>query len=225
MLIGSARQAKPGRAPRTGRAVTRHEQVFAAFAEVVSRATRPLAPGAEAMARLLAASSTTRAAKGDHLLRAGEVAGHLLFVGAGLLRYYYLDPEGGEERTGQFFDEGRVFTDAASFLGQVPATQSIEALEPSEVLRLPRAAVYAAFERDHAMERFGRVMVEEALVGSQRRAANLLRLSPDERYRAFVQTRPEVARRVPQYLIASYLGITPEALSRIRGRLARRPRA
>jgi CRP-like cAMP-binding protein len=152
------------------------------------------------------------------------VAGHLFFVARGLLRYYYLDPESGQERTGQFFDEGRVFTDAASFLGRQPATQSIEALEPSEVLGLPRAAVYAAYERDHAVERFGRVMVEEALVGSQRRAANLLTLSPEERYRAFVQGRPEVARRVPQYLVASYLGITPEALSRIRGRLARRPR-
>ena len=81
----------------------------------------------------------------------------------------------------------------------------------------------AAYDADHAVERFGRIMVEGALMGSQRRTAGLLSLSPDERYRRFVATRPEVARRVPQYLIASYLGITPEALSRIRGRLARRP--
>lgn len=205
--------------------MTDHEEVFAAFAAAVAQATRPLAPGQEAMARLLAASDLKRAAKGEHLLRAGDVAGHLFFVGAGLLRYYYLDPASGEERTGQFFDRGQVFTDAASFLGRAPATQSIDALEPSQVLRLPRAAVFAAYERDHALERFGRVMVEEALVGSQRRAANLLRLTPDARYRAFVQARPEVARRVPQYVVASFLGITPEALSRIRGRLARRPRS
>lgn len=198
---------------------------FDRFAQVVARATEPLAPSEAVLARLAVASDLRRPGRGDHLLRAGEVAGHLFFVGAGLLRYYYLDGASGEERTGQFFDEGQVFTDAASFLGQIPATQSIEALEPCEVLRLPRAAVYAAYDRDHALERFGRVMVESALVGSQRRAGSLLRLAPEERYQAFVRARPEVARRVPQYLIASYLGITPEALSRIRGRLARRPRA
>ena len=65
-------------------------------------------------------------------------------------------------------------------------------------------------------------MVEAALVGSQRRSTSLLTLAPDERYRTFVNARPEVARRVPQYLIASYLGITPESLSRIRGRLVKK---
>jgi CRP-like cAMP-binding protein len=201
----------------------RQSQVFAAFADVVARVTQPLVPADDIMERLAAAADLKRPRPGDHLLRAGEVAGQLFFVGAGLLRYYFLDEASGEERTGQFFDEGQVFTDAASFLLEAPATQSIQALEACEVLRLPRSAVYAAYERDHAMERFGRVMVETALVGSQRRAANLLTLPPEERYRIFVQSRQEVARRVPQYLIASYLGITPEALSRIRGRLARRP--
>ncbi len=140
----------------------------------------------------------------------------------GLLRYYFIDPVSGEERTGQFFDETRLFTDAASFLTQTPATQAIQALEDGIILRLPRAAVYAAYAKDHAFERFGRLMVEDALIGSQRRSTNLLRLGPDELYRTFMTTRPEVARRLPQYLIASYLGITPEALSRIRGRLAKR---
>ncbi len=102
--------------------------------------------------------------------------------------------------------------------------QAVQAIGAARVLRLPREALLAAYGADHAVERFGRLMIEEALVGSQRRSANLLTLTPDERYRRFVETRPEVARRVPQYLIASYLGITPEALSRIRGRIARQGR-
>lgn len=196
-----------------------------ALLATVSKAVDPLAPSANAFNALVNASDKTGFAKGDHLLREGDVAGHLFFITRGLLRYYFLDDESGEERTGQFFDEGQVFTDAASFLAQTPATQSIDALEQGEVVRIPRGALYAAYMADHAMERFGRLMLENALVGSQRRAANLLRLTPDERYRTFMSTRPEVARRVPQFLIASYLGITPEGLSRIRGRLARKGRA
>jgi CRP-like cAMP-binding protein len=200
------------------------EPALQALLATVSTAAEPLRPNPAALANLANASDTMDFAKGDHLLREGDVARHLFFITRGLLRYYYLDDVDGEERTGQFFDEGQVFTDAASFLARMPATQSIDALEPGEVVRIPRDALYAAYTADHAMERFGRLMLESALVGSQRRAANLLRLTPDERYRTFVNTRPEVARRVPQYLIASYLGITPEGLSRIRGRLARQGR-
>lgn len=174
------------------------------------------------MAKLAAACSLKTFAKGEHPLRAGDVAGHLYFVVAGLLRYYFVDHRTGDVRTGQFFDEGSIFTDAGSFIAGTPATQSVEALEACEVLLVPRTALHAGFAKDHALERFGRLVVEEALIGSQRRTTNLLRLGPDELYRTFVTARPEVARRVPQYLIASYLGITPEALSRIRGRLAKR---
>lgn len=199
------------------------DPAFAAFVRLLRQAVLPLEPDARVVDVLAAACDVQNLGKGDHLLRMGDVTGHIYFVVHGLLRYYHLDPASGEERTGQFFDETRVFTEAASFMAQVPATQSIQALEPAQVLRVPRDALYAAYAADHAVERFGRLMVEEALVGSQRRATNLLTLSPDERYRTFVAVRPEVARRVPQYLIASYLGITPEALSRIRGRLARKP--
>lgn len=195
---------------------------FRDFAAAVSRATPPLVPHAAVLADLDHAAVLRRLDRGDHLLRAGETADELYFIVTGLVRYYYLDPASGEDRTGQFFDAGLVITDAAAFLDQSPATQSFEVLEPSEVLCLPRAALYAAYDRDHAIERFGRRMLEAALTGSQRRAGALLTLTPEQLYRRFVETRPEVARRVPQYLIASYLGITPEALSRIRGRIAKR---
>ena len=114
---------------------------FQTFARSLVAAVAPLVPAPDALAALAGAGVVRRLGKGDHLLRVGEVAGEVFFVSTGLLRYYYLDPETGTERTGQFFDEGRVMTDAESYLTQTPARQSIEALEASEVLCLPRGAL------------------------------------------------------------------------------------
>jgi CRP-like cAMP-binding protein len=191
------------------------------FADLIARFATPLVPSPEAMGRLVATGRVTTIPKGVALLRAGEVAEFLFFIETGLLRYYYIDAETGDERTGQFFDEGDVVTDAASFLTGASATQTVEAVEASTIFTIPRAALLRAYDEDHAIERFGRKMVEGGFLGSQRRAANLLNLSPDERYRHFIEHRPGIARRVPQYLLASFLGITPESLSRIRGRMVR----
>ena len=199
------------------------EAALAAFSRRVHNAATPLVPSAAAMERFLHGVRHRVLAKGDHILRAGDMAENVFFVHRGLLRYYFNDPnDGGQERTGQFFDDGIVVTDAESFLARVPAEQNFEALETSSVVILPRAVLNAGYDEDHAIERFGRLMLEEGLIGSQRRANRLLNLQPEDRYRRFVETRPEVARRVPQYLIASYLGLTLESLSRIRRRIAGR---
>lgn len=202
--------------------VTR-EAALEAFSHRFKSAVAPLAPCAAEMERLLRGARHRVLSKGEHILRAGTVADEVFFVHHGLLRYYFNDPTaGGQERTGQFFDEGIVVTDAESFLARVPAKQNFEALETSSIVVLPRTVLNAGYDADHAIERFGRLMLEQALIGSQRRASRLLTLQPEDRYRRFVETRPEVARRVPQYLIASYLGLTPESLSRIRRRIAGR---
>lgn len=191
------------------------------FVELLRRQAHPVEPGEAALERLVEATRVVSVDRGACVLRAGDVAGHLFHIDRGLLRYYYLDPETGAERTGQFFDEGGTVTDAASFLTGSPATQTIEAIEDSVLLLVPKVAMLRAYDEDHATERFGRKMVEAGFLGSQRRAANLLNMSPDDRYRHYVRTRPEIVNRVPQYLLASFLGVTPESLSRIRGRLAR----
>ncbi|MFQ6554193.1 Crp/Fnr family transcriptional regulator [Aestuariibius insulae] len=197
------------------------EAALAAFSRRLETAVAPLVPGDAAMAHLHSGARHRILKKGDHILRAGTVAEEVFFVHQGLLCYYFNDPnEGDKERTGQFFDEGFVVTDAESFLTRVPAEQNFEALETSSIVVLPRAVLQSGYDEDHAIERFGRLMLQEALIGSQRRASRLLTLQPEERYRRFIETRPEVARRVPQYLIASYLGLTPESLSRIRRRIA-----
>ncbi|MEO0391319.1 MAG: Crp/Fnr family transcriptional regulator [Pseudomonadota bacterium] len=194
-----------------------------AFSARLRDAAAPLVPDETAMAQLHSGVRHRILTKGTHLLRAGEVADEVFFVHNGLLRYYFNDPAAGDqERTGQFFDAGSVVTDAESFLARIPAEQNFEALERTSVVIVPRSVLNAGYDADHAIERFGRLMFEEALIGSQRRAGRLLTLQPEERYRVFVETRPKVAGRVPQYLIASYLGLTPESLSRIRRRIARK---
>jgi CRP-like cAMP-binding protein len=204
--------------------MTDREAALAAFSHRLQSAVAPLVPDATALLRLQRGALHRIVEKGEHILRAGSVADEVFFVHQGLLRYYFNDPaDGGQERTGQFFDQGLVATDAESYLLRIPATQNFEALEKSSIIALPRLVLNAGYDQDHAIERFGRLMVEEALIGSQRRATRLLILQPEERYRTFIESRPEVARRVPQYLIASYLGLTPESLSRIRRRIAGNP--
>ncbi len=207
--------------PKGSRMTT--EAALSAFSERLRTAVAPLVVAKTALAHLHQGVRHRVLAKGDHILRAGTVADEVFFVHKGLLRYYFNDPnDDGQERTGQFFDEGIVVTDAESFLARVPAEQNFEALEKSSIVVLPRAVLEAGYDEDHAIERFGRLMLQEALIGSQRRAGRLLTLQPEDRYRRFIETRPEVARRVPQYLVASYLGLTPESLSRIRGRISKK---
>lgn len=197
------------------------EAALAALTKRLKTAVAPLIVGETAMAHLHQGVRHRVLAKGDHILRAGTVADEVFFVHKGLLRYYFNDPnDDGQERTGQFFDDGLVMTDAESFIAQIPAEQNFEALEESSIVVLPRAVLQAGYDQDHAIERFGRLMLQEALIGSQRRAGRLLTLQPEDRYRRFIETRPEVALRVPQYLVASYLGLTPESLSRIRRRIS-----
>ena len=150
------------------------------------------------------------------LLREGEVCRHVAFVERGGLRYFYTVD--GEERTGQFFFEGSWYADYDSFLDQKPARQCIEAVEPARLWLLARTDLYRLYEERPVFERFGRLMAEQAYRGSKARSASLLNQTPTERYEQLVRDRPDLVQRVSQRLLATYLGIKPESLSRIRGR-------
>ena len=181
----------------------------------VARYSRPTDASLD---RLEAAATARSLSKGDHLLREGEVATHVAFVEAGLLRYYYLAE--GREHTGQFFFPGQFVTDVASFVRRRPALQNVDALEPTRVRLIARADLDALYDADPAFERFGRRLFQDALASSQLRTASLLRDSAEDRYLALLDERPKVMGAVPLQTVASYLGVTPEALSRIRRRVA-----
>lgn len=153
----------------------------------------------------------------EYYFQEGQVCKSVAFIHSGCLRYFYLT--NGEEQTGQFFFENAWYTDYESFLSEQPTRQFIQALEPSELLILPKTALYEFYETIPKFERFGRLMAENAYLGSRRINMHFLTLSPEERYLKLIQERPKIIERVSLKYIASYLGVQPESLSRIRKRI------
>ena len=125
----------------------------------------------------------------------------------------------GEEITGQFFFENGWYTDYESFLLQKPSKQNIDALEPTELILLSKSDLFNLYITIPKFEKFGRIMAENAFMGLRNRTELLTQQSAEERYLKLVKERPKVIERVPQHYIASYLGIKPPSLSRIRKRI------
>lgn len=156
--------------------------------------------------------------KKEFLVRQGETCRHIAFINEGLLRLFY-DIEG-EEHVRQFHFERSFCSEYQSFLTEKPALMSLQALEDTEILLISHTDIHALFRINQEFERIGRILAEQSFIFVSQRFASMLLEEPETRYQNLVRERPKVIQRVPQYMIASYLGITPEALSRIRKRLA-----
>ena len=159
----------------------------------------------------------------DHLLNPGDVCNFEGFVAAGCLRVYNTDPEGLDHIL-YFAPEGWWVADTQSFLFESPAELGIDALEPSEMLLIDKASKERLCLENPKFERLFRIMTQNALAAMQDRVIAAMAPSAGERYLDFRRRYPTLERRVPQYEIASYLGISPEALSRIRRNLVDCPR-
>jgi CRP-like cAMP-binding protein len=156
------------------------------------------------------------------LLQEGDVCRHLAFVDEGCLREYTVDARG-EEHVLQFAIEDWWISDLHSFLAGVPSQRNIDALQDSEVLLLEREARDRLLEEVPAMERFFRLLLEGNYVATHRRIEEALSDSAEERYLAFQKTYPALVEQIPLNQVASYLGITPQSLSRIRKELVQKP--
>lgn len=155
--------------------------------------------------------------KKELILREGEICSHAYFINKGCLRYFY-NVEG-QENTGQFFFENSWYADYESYLSGQPSKQNIETLEKTEILLLAKKDLNQLFIDIPKFERFGRIMAENAFLGLRNRNEMLTNLTAEERYLKLMNERPKVFERVPQHYIASYLGIKPPSLSRIRKRI------
>jgi CRP-like cAMP-binding protein len=156
-----------------------------------------------------------RLRKRQYLLQAGDVARHESFVIKGLLRAYTVDDKG-QEHIAMFAMEDWWTSDLYSFLTETPATQNIDALEDSEVLSIEKPDLQRLYTEVPKFERFFRIMLQNAFVATQKRVIASISQSAEDQYLAFIKKYPSLEQRIPQHQIASFLGITPETISRIR---------
>jgi CRP/FNR family transcriptional regulator, anaerobic regulatory protein len=157
-------------------------------------------------------------AKKVFLLQTGEVCKEVAFITKGCFRYFYATEKG--EMTGHIFFEGEFVADYQSFLTQQPSLVTIQALEASELLCLSYQDMQTFYEVIPAWQRMGRLIAESVYSCAQKRTATLLLDTPEARYTNLLKEHPDIFTRVSQYVIASYLGVTPETLSRIKKRLS-----
>ena len=159
--------------------------------------------------------------KHHFLLNEGDVSRHIAFVNSGCLREYTINNKGAEHII-QFAIEDWWVSDLNSFLSGKPATFNIDALLDSEVLLLEKSAREELLNNCPKMEKFFRLLVEANHVATHQRISDSLSTSAEERYLKFIKTFPKLFEQVPQNQIASYLGITPQSLSRIRKELTKK---
>ena len=161
---------------------------------------------------------TKRFLKGEILQSQGDRLANAYFVKSGLLRSYVIDKKG-KEHTFMFAPEGWIISDISSQFSDEISDLMIDVLENAEVEVLPTRFFWDIFHNYPEFSQDSALILMKRIATLQKRVIMLMSASAAERYEHFLQTYPNVAQRVPQKMIASYLGITPEALSTIRGNL------
>jgi CRP-like cAMP-binding protein len=157
--------------------------------------------------------------KRHFVLNAGDVCQYQFFVEKGLLRAFSMDDKA-VEHVVQFAPEGWWVSDICSFLSGDDALYSIEALEDSELLLLTKDRMDKMLEDIPKMERYFRLLMQNSIVALQRRITSVQSDSAEQKYLKLIETYPNIIKRSPQQHVASYLGITPETLSRIRKKVS-----
>jgi CRP-like cAMP-binding protein len=157
--------------------------------------------------------------KRRYLLQEGNTCEYQAFVVKGILRSYTVD-EKGNEHILQFAPEGWWIADLYSFLTDEPSHFNIEAIEDAELLLINRKSWELLMENIPKLEHYFRILLQNNLIATQRRLMLTLTETAEEKYSRFVSMYPECVQRVPQHMIASYLGITRETLSRLRKHMA-----
>ncbi|HYW34758.1 MAG TPA: Crp/Fnr family transcriptional regulator [Balneolaceae bacterium] len=161
-----------------------------------------------------------RMLKRQFLLQEGDVCRQLTFVEKGSLCSYSIDSKGNQHVI-RFAFEGWWIADLQSFFTDNPSTLNIEVLEDSELLMLDRKNHEKLLQQIPTYEKYHRIILQNAYIALQQRFENALGLTAEEKYARLIKQNPEFMNRVPLNLVASYLGVSPETLSRVRGQFGR----
>jgi len=157
--------------------------------------------------------------KGDFFLESGKINKHVGFLHKGLVRYFVYKDE--EESTFEFTKEGEFIADYQSFNNKTKSVQNIQAIEDCEILIINYNDVQSIFNSTKKGNLIGRHIIEHRFDVMVNQLLAIYMQNHEERYQSFVKQYSDLSQRIPQYLIASYVGVKPESLSRIRKRFTK----
>lgn len=156
--------------------------------------------------------------KGQYIVQQGDVCKYECFVISGCTKTFFVDEEG-QEHIVMFAIEDWWASDLGSFITQTPADFSVQCIENTDFIMFSNDDIEDLYSEIPKLERFFRLIIERAFVASQKRLIRNFSLSAKDRYLYFKKQYPKIDQRIPQYMIASYLGVTKEFLSKIKGQL------
>lgn len=154
----------------------------------------------------------------EFLSKQGEVSNEIFFISEGITRSTIVDPQG-EEHTIHFSLEHQFVAEYTSFMLKLPASNNIQAIEETEVIVLPRKAIEWGYQNLTEGEKLGRLIAEYYFIYFDNRLKNQYVFTPAQRYENISKIFPNIHNRVPQHMIASYLGVSPVHLSRLKKEL------
>lgn len=158
--------------------------------------------------------------KKEYLLKKGDSSHYMRFISSGCLKVFSIDIDG-NERILQFGVNGWWVNDLYGYLTGQPSSYFIQAITNSTVLQVHKNVLDQLFDQIPSLDRFWRIKIQNAYIALQERAMNLMRESAEERYARFISQYRDMEQSIPQYMIASYLGVTPEHLSAIRKKISK----
>ncbi|NBA85540.1 cyclic nucleotide-binding domain-containing protein [Emticicia sp. CRIBPO] len=172
----------------------------------------------EELNKIVSCFRPLEAEKNELLVVAGQTSQRTFFVGKGCIRIFFITEEG-QEATRYIAFENNMATALCSFISNEPSLEFIQALEPSELLCISHEDFYHLLEVIPAWEKFHRHYLEKAYVNNTNRLMSFLTLSAKERYRQVLEVNPEIVRRLPNKIVATYLNISQETLSRLKSKI------